>query len=475
MMQDSLQKGVIVYSGFEKSMRAEFALVAILLTLVGVNTPPVFGGEDVSLSEVPQAVRATIERETKGLEIDDIERDKDDGKIVYEVDAENDNREIKLKIAADGTLLQKEEELDTKDLPAAILNAVKKIFGDVGFEDIEKDYRPGRGTIYKIEAEKGKLRIDLEMKEDGTVIKKRVRDNDDDVPGNFRKVRRKFMQLRGQLKIVVIGDSRAEKGVDPSYFLGEENKKHPIAFSFGSSAGGMAMAQLLCEDYFVHGPKMEWVVYGLSTRVFNRYYRSGDNEDNVKRSRVYRDDKAKWATLGDVGSELVGFSEVDTGGDSQWGFDGKEGTRYDISEKEERENTLRELGGRGRFKFDLKRLEMFESAIKTLAKHNVKLLAFSPPVHPISIGLPCTDDDGTTREAYDEFVAKMNALDKKCPNFYFLDVNKKGEHGLEHECFYDLDHLNIRGAKKLSLMLNDFMKAVDSERKKNIGKEQPQQ
>ena len=56
----------------------------------------------------------------------------------------------------------------------------------------------------------------------------------------------------------------------------------------------------------------------------------------------------------------------------------------------------------------------------------------------------------------------MNALDKKHPNFYFLDVNKKGEHGFEHECFSDFDHLTIRGAKKLSIMLNEFMVKVDS-------------
>ncbi len=462
-----------MYSAFDNSKLAEFALVAALLTLLGVNTPPVFGGKDVSLSEAPQAVRATIKRETKGFDIDDLERDKDDGKIVYEVDAENGDREIKLKIAEDGTLLEKEEELDTKDLPAAILNAVKQMFGDVDFEDVEKDYRWGRGTTYKIEAEVDKLRIDLEMKEDGTVVKKRVRDNDDDVPGGLRKVRGKFMQLRGQLKIVVIGDSRAEKGVDPSYFLGEENQKHPIAFSFGSSARGMAMAQLLCEDYFAHGSKMEWVIYGLSTRVLNTYYEPGNNEDDIKRSRGYLADKAAWATLPEI-KELVPFSDVDTGGDSQWGFDGKEGIREDLSDKDNREVMLRELGGRGRYKFDLKRLAMLESAIKTLAEHNVKMLAFSPPIHPISIGMPCTDDDGTNREAYDEFVAKMNALDKKYPNFYFFDVNNKGEHGLEHERFYDLDHLNIRGAKKLSLRLNDFMKAVDLDRKKNIEKKPPQ-
>ncbi|MHC4193500.1 MAG: PepSY domain-containing protein, partial [Planctomycetota bacterium] len=146
-----------MYSSSKNSKLVEFQ-VAALLVLIGAHTSQVFAADDVSLSDVPQAVRAVIERETEGFEIDEVEQDKDDGKIVYEVDAENDDREIKLKVAEDGTLLEKEEELDTKDLPAVILNAVKKMFGDVDFEDVEKEYRSGRGTIYKIEVEKDKLR-----------------------------------------------------------------------------------------------------------------------------------------------------------------------------------------------------------------------------------------------------------------------------------------------------------------------------
>ncbi|MHC4645870.1 MAG: PepSY domain-containing protein [Planctomycetota bacterium] len=461
-----------MYRDFEHSKPAGFPLVAILLTLIGMNAAVVFGGKDVSLSEVPRAARDTIEHEAKGLKIDDIEQDKDDGQVVYEVDAENDDRQIKLKVAQDGSLLEREEEIDSDDLPNVVLAAVKKSVGDIDFDDIEKRFRRGRNTYYKIEGETDEFKVDLEVAEDGTILDKDIDRKDDDLPGDFRDVRRTFLQLRGQLKVVTLGDSRVEKGVDPKYFLGEENQKHPIAFSFGSCAKGVAMVQLLCEDYFVHGPKMEWVVYGLSSRVFNTYYRSGDNEDNVKRSRVYREDKARWATLG-VSSELVPFSEVDTDGDSPWGFDGEDGVDDDLEDEDDREDAVDDLRG-GRYKFDVKRLEMFESMIQALAKHNIRLLAFTPLIHPVSIGQPCTDDDGTPREAYDEFVARMNALDKKYPNFHFLDVNKKGEHGFEHECFNNLDHLNIRGAKRLSLMLNDFMMAVDSG-KKNIGKEQPQQ
>jgi len=64
------------------------SLIFVLL-LVGSSSSSVLSKNDVSLSEVPQVVRATIERQTKGFETDDLGRAKDDGKIVYEVDAEN--------------------------------------------------------------------------------------------------------------------------------------------------------------------------------------------------------------------------------------------------------------------------------------------------------------------------------------------------------------------------------------------------
>ena len=119
-----------MYKIFNSTKFAGFAFVAVLLVLIGVNMPIAYG-KDVSLSDVPQVVRETIEREIKGYEIDDLEEDRDDGKIVYEVDADRgDDREIKIKVAADGTLLEKEKEIDSEDLPKSVVEAIKKKFGE---------------------------------------------------------------------------------------------------------------------------------------------------------------------------------------------------------------------------------------------------------------------------------------------------------------------------------------------------------
>jgi len=443
--------------------RVTISLFYITVLTIGLTVIPA-QAEDVSLSDVPQAVRQTIERELKGREIDDIERDRDDGRIVYEIDVDGDN-DLRIKVAEDGTLMEREEQLDDDDLPEAIMNVIRKAFGDLDIDDVEKRYRHGRKPYYKVEGENDKFKVDLEIAEDGTILDKDIdeKDDDDDLPGDFRRIRRTVIKLIDQLRIVAIGDSRVEKGVDPKYFLGEENRKYPLAVSFGSCAKDMPMVQILCEDYFAHGRKMEWVVYGLSTRVFNRYYRDGDDEKEILRSKIYRDDKAAWATIPKV-TEMVPFNELDLDGDTPWGYDGDDGVDDDLTDEDEREDIIDDLR-KGRYKFDLKRLAMFESAIQKLGEKNIKMLAFSPPMHPISKGQPCVDDDGTTREAYDDFIVKMNALDKKYPNFYFLDIHKKGEHNFEHECFNDFDHLNKRGGKKLSIMLNDFMIKADTKAK----------
>ncbi len=76
------------------------------------------GGEDeeqISIDAVPKAVKAAILKHAKGAEIKEIERDSEDGKVVYEVEIILDGKEIDLKIAPDGRLLSKEVADEDED------------------------------------------------------------------------------------------------------------------------------------------------------------------------------------------------------------------------------------------------------------------------------------------------------------------------------------------------------------------------
>ena len=85
------------------------------------------GGDDddkeLSFSDLPAAVQATVKAHLNGAVIDDIDSGTDDGKRVYEVEAKlDDDRELKLTILMNGELYKKRV-----DLP---LNPKEKVLAD---------------------------------------------------------------------------------------------------------------------------------------------------------------------------------------------------------------------------------------------------------------------------------------------------------------------------------------------------------
>jgi len=68
--------------------------------------------ELVSIDQVPAAVKATILKEAQGGTIKEIERENEDGRIIYEAEVIIDGQEVEIEVAADGTLLSKEVEDD---------------------------------------------------------------------------------------------------------------------------------------------------------------------------------------------------------------------------------------------------------------------------------------------------------------------------------------------------------------------------
>ncbi|HUT29756.1 MAG TPA: hypothetical protein VMX13_08190 [Sedimentisphaerales bacterium] len=441
-----------------KTHRKAFLLILILCISVA-------GAKDLLLSELPQAVQVTIERETKGFELEDIDSDNDDGKLVYQVEAESaDGRRSEFVVAEDGSLLKFDGQLRSEDLAGPVVEAVRKAVGDVVFFRITKRVTPTETLNYHIEADTEATEISLQIAADGTIINKNIRPidrNNISEQSGLGAARKLLIKLRNQLKVAAFGDSRGAHGIDPLYFLGEENRKYPMALNFSESGSGLGRCKAIIEDYLQLAPNLEWVVYGTSPRIFNRYY---DNwgADSIKGGTAYRSDRMGWGVWKKKDTELVPRSDPDLGRDHHIGYEVEDRVGNDEFESEDEKADARNSLRRGRYEFDARRMRAFESMIQVLEKRNVKLLAFTPPTHPVSAGQPCADDDGTTREAYDELVAKMRAFEKKYPNFHFFDVNNKGRHKIPGVDFDDMDHLNQQGAKKLTLILNDFMSAVDS-------------
>lgn len=93
------------------------------LTLMAVLSALVFGGcanrnvgereIEVSIDEVPAAVKETLLRESAGGKIEEIEKELDEGTWIYVVDIRLAGKRWEYEIAADGKLIEK--ELDNED------------------------------------------------------------------------------------------------------------------------------------------------------------------------------------------------------------------------------------------------------------------------------------------------------------------------------------------------------------------------
>ena len=68
------------------------------------------------INDVPKPVKKTILKEAKGGKVEEIEREKEDGKVIFDADIVVDGKKFELKVAENGKLLSKEaDEEEDKD------------------------------------------------------------------------------------------------------------------------------------------------------------------------------------------------------------------------------------------------------------------------------------------------------------------------------------------------------------------------
>jgi hypothetical protein len=71
--------------------------------------------EKVKLEDCPQAVQDTLKKASAGGKIEEIEKETEDGKVVYEAEVVIEGDEYEVKVAEDGKLLGKTLEDDDDD------------------------------------------------------------------------------------------------------------------------------------------------------------------------------------------------------------------------------------------------------------------------------------------------------------------------------------------------------------------------
>ncbi len=132
--------------------------------------------EELTIDQVPAAVKATILREANGAPIAGIERETKNGRTIYEAEFRVNGREIEIQIAPDGTLLSRRPETESDDddlrideVPEPARAALRQLAGDATITEVERD-RQDRMVLYEAEWRVGETRHEAAVTPDGTLV-----------------------------------------------------------------------------------------------------------------------------------------------------------------------------------------------------------------------------------------------------------------------------------------------------------------
>lgn len=185
--------------------------VALVIVLVGAGLALCIGAvatqqlaEDekgVSIEQVPAAVRAALLAQAQGGAIEEIEMETENGQAVYEAEMTIDGKEVEVKVAADGTVLGKEEDdedegddaddvddeeddegevqVSLAEVPETVQATLVKEAAGAEIKEIEKEDEDGR-IVYSADVMLNGQEVELKVAPDGTLLGKEVEDQDDE-------------------------------------------------------------------------------------------------------------------------------------------------------------------------------------------------------------------------------------------------------------------------------------------------------
>jgi uncharacterized membrane protein YkoI len=152
-----------------------------LLGLVGLVMAARADGEKVPLDKVPKAVMDAIQDRFPDADITSVEKETEDGKIVYDIELKSKGKKYEMDIQENGTIIEIEKEAAVKDLPEGVTKALEAKYPKATIKEVMevnkvkgKTETPDHYEVVLVTADKKKIEITVSL--DGKTIKKEGED-----------------------------------------------------------------------------------------------------------------------------------------------------------------------------------------------------------------------------------------------------------------------------------------------------------
>ena len=153
-------------------MKTQYIMSAVLIAVPMIFGQANAGEKELNKNQVPQAVIAAFEKAYPNAKKLEFEEETLEGKAAYEVEYKENGVEYEFLYSADGTLLQKEEEIDGETLSEPVVQAIKKAYPKAEIKKVEKLMKPDSTlTGYEVEIKAAGKEIELELDVSGNILK----------------------------------------------------------------------------------------------------------------------------------------------------------------------------------------------------------------------------------------------------------------------------------------------------------------
>ncbi|MFK5922503.1 MAG: hypothetical protein QM496_10015 [Verrucomicrobiota bacterium] len=242
-----------------------------------------------------------------------------------------------------------------------------------------------------------------------------------------------YWLIRQQLKLAVLGNSHSAAAVDPQLFYQPGNNDVPVSLSLSPAGSGVSFQSILADRYLADLPHLEWVIWGISPRIFNQNYAIDRRARLFQKSPGYLYDQQHWQQLVNKTTPTIPitFDQIREKLDSKlhpWGWAKKKTRDFPVPLSDDTRKAILARCRRPHFTWNDQAWLQFQNSVKNLAHHKIKVLLFTPPYHPLVTETAVVDGDDTGNADYDRLADRLKTLSKKSSCIYFLDIHQAGHH-----------------------------------------------
>ncbi len=133
--------------------------------------------ESIAFSKLPAAVQKAAREAFPGAKIGKCEKEREHGRVQYEVKLTVGGREVEVEMDAHGNVLEQEEQLSVAQMPYGIVSRIKGLVPGGQIKEACKKVKGGQ-ALYEVDVATRQAKLELTFDHSGKLL--RIKPEDDD-------------------------------------------------------------------------------------------------------------------------------------------------------------------------------------------------------------------------------------------------------------------------------------------------------